>query len=102
MTKQELLQTGYFIDNKYLEQYLELIEKPFYFTTNYEEHHIIPVCYYKTVHKYKTRKEAEKIADSRKIKLTIADHCIAHWLLYKCTRGLVKELNGKAKLKKQL
>lgn len=96
MTKQEFLQTGYFIDNKYLDQYLELIEKPFYFTTEYEEHHIIPVSYYKIVHKCKTRKEAEKIADNRKVKLTIADHCTAHWLLYKCTRGLLKELNGKA------
>ena len=87
MTKEELLKTGYFIDNIYLNQYIELINKPFSFTVYFEFHHVIPVHFYKQINKC-TTKEAIIIADAdtrnKKVQLSFIDHCKAHWLLLKC------------------
>lgn len=46
MTKQELLNTDYFIDNEYLDQYLKLTK----INSNakyLERHHILPKAYYR-------------------------------------------------------
>lgn len=104
MTKQIFLETGYFISNKYLDEYLKLIEMPFSFSGYYEEHHVIPVSVYKYRYKCKDRKTAErdfadKDANNYKIKLLFKDHIKAHWLLYNCTVGPVKVANGRAFLR---
>lgn len=82
MTKEKLLATNCFIDNEYLDQYLELVNSS---TTGTEVHHILPRSYFK---------ELEiKIdnSDDNLVKLSFADHCKAHWLLYYCTIGKLKK-----------
>ena len=90
--KSILLATGKFIDNKYLDLYIELVSTPRKVVSYMENHHIIPVAYYK--HKYnidtrKHRHEAERYANADYhntiVALSFADHCKAHWLLSKCT-----------------
>ena len=94
--KSILLSTNYFIDNNYLEEYLDLAFKNEEIADNLyaEKHHIIPVAIYKVNHKCKTRNEALKLADSDSnniIKtLLYKDHVYAHYLLYFCTKGKVK------------
>lgn len=94
--KSILLSTNYFIDNDYLEKYLDLAFKNEEITDNLyaEKHHIIPVVIYKLNYKCKTRNEALKIADNDSnnvIKtLLYKDHVYAHYLLYFCTKGKVK------------
>lgn len=85
MTKQKvkkvLLGTDLFIDNNYLEQYIDLIfteQEPNQYS---EQHHVLPVSYYK--HQYNVdRYAAEKLADTDvnnfTVKLTYMNHCKAH------------------------
>ena len=71
MTKQELLNTDYFIDNEYLDQYLKLTK----ITSNdiyLEIHHIKPKAYY-LLKKLKVDNTKNNI-----IKLSFANHCKAH------------------------
>ena len=95
MIKQFLLNTGYFVDNQYLDDYIDLIQKPFSLTNYTEDHHVLPVSYYKYKYNCKDRKEAKILADkdvnNLKIKLSFANHCKAHWLLYNCTNDKLKE-----------
>lgn len=99
--RQKLLNTGLFIDNAYLEDYLNLVlnyNQPRNCYT--EKHHIIQVAYYKHLYKCKSREEAEKWAeldqDNACINLLYMDHCKAHWLLYFCTKSYLKQGNEKA------
>ena len=88
MIKQVLLNSGYFIDNTYLDQYVELMNKPFSFTGYFEYHHSIPVSFYNTTNSL-TYRQVQKIAEANnsiKIKLKFSDHCLAHWLIYKCCK----------------
>ena len=82
MIKQCLLNTGYFVDNQYLDDYIDLIQKPFSLTNYTEDHHVLPVSYYKYKYNCKDRKEAKILADkdvnNLKIKLSFANHCKAH------------------------
>lgn len=94
----EILITQYnFIDNDYLNKYLELLTNIDSNDSYCELHHIIPVSYYKYKFKCKTRSQAESFADhddnnfSRK--LSYNDHVLAHWYLYNCTTGPVKHSN---------
>ena len=90
--KQTLLNTGIFIDNKYLDSYVKLISKQHKIKGYAEWHHIIPVSYYAKLHNLQLgksgRHKAEVIADAdinnKKVLLSYADHCKAHWLLSKC------------------
>ena len=90
--KQTLLNTGIFIDNKYLDSYIKLISKQSKIKGYAEWHHIIPVSYYAKLYnlhlKHNQRHQAEAIADAdinnKKVLLSFADHCKAHWLLSKC------------------
>lgn len=89
MLKQVLLDTGFFIDNTYLDQYVELMEKPF-LTYGYSElHHKIPAYCYKKKYELQTRHEAAHYADADPanslIQLAYSDHIKAHWLLTKCS-----------------
>lgn len=90
--KSILLATGSFIDNEYLAAYIELIDSFHEVTSYMENHHIIPVAYYKqkyNVDTSKHRREAVRYAnndpDNKLVLLSFADHCKAHWLLTKCT-----------------
>lgn len=94
--KNLLLKTGYFLDNEWLDKYVDLLSKQ----TNIgyvEKHHFIPVSIYKYLYKCKTRYEAEKLADQDAnnflVKLSFVDHCKAHLYLYNCTRDEIKHSN---------
>ena len=94
--KNLLLKTGYFLDNEWLDKYVELVSKQA--DIGYvEKHHFIPVSIYKYLYKCKTRYEAEKLADKDVnnflVKLSFIDHCKAHLYLYNCTRDEVKHSN---------
>ena len=78
MTKEELLSTGHFIDNSYLDDYVILVNSTA--TTTYtERHHILPRAYYDLL-----GLDTDN-SDSNLVRLSFADHCKAHWLLYFCT-----------------
>lgn len=100
MLKQVLLNTGYFVDNSYLDEYLELIQKPFSFSGYSERHHVIPAVVYSIKYSIKDNCEARKKANADPnnflIDLLFKDHCKAHWLLYNCTLDEVKACNARA------
>lgn len=88
--KLKLLSTNLFIDNSYLDQYLNLVVN---YTTDKEyteRHHILQRAYFSL---------AKLPLDSTKsniVKLSYADHCKAHWLLYWCTKSNLKNANAYA------
>lgn len=82
MLKLQLLDTGYFIDNSYLDDYVQLISSNA--TTQYESfvtqsHHIIPTSYFKRRH------IAVDNSAHNRVTLKFKDHIIAHYLLYFCS-----------------
>ena len=89
MLKQVLLDTGFFIDNTYLDQYVELMGKPFLTSSYSELHHKIPAYCYKKKYNLQTRYEAAQAADADPknglAQLQYSDHIKAHWLLSKCS-----------------
>lgn len=96
MLKDNLLKTGYFIDNEWLDKYVELIKNSA--AVGYtEKHHVIPVSVYKYQYNCKTRYDAECIADKDPdnflISLTFIDHCKAHLYLYNCSVDAIKHSN---------
>lgn len=98
MLKDYLLSLGCFIDNKYLDEYLDLIEQPFTLSGYSEKHHIIPVSYYisdYSIDRHLVEAIALKDPNNKLVKLSYSDHFYAHWLLYKCTTGKVKSANAK-------
>ena len=93
--KQKLITTGYFVDNEYLNKYLELIYNHEINSTHYcESHHVIPVALYKLNNYGCDRRKAEKLAnadlDNFEVLLLYKDHCLAHYLLYFCTKVKLK------------
>lgn len=86
--KQKLLDTGYFIDNDYLDHYVDLICTEFVNQGYIEKHHILPRAYFAA--------EGLKLDNSvmNIKKLSYADHCKAHWLLYWCTTSSLKTANA--------
>ena len=70
--KQKLLDTGYFIDNDYLDHYVDLICTEFVNQGYIEKHHILPRAYFAA--------EGLKLDNSvmNIKKLSYADHCKAH------------------------
>lgn len=94
MTKQELkiklLNTSLFIDNNYLQEYLNLVDN--YITTEdyTEKHHILPRCW------YKYNKQPVDNSEDNVVNLAYKDHCKAHWLLYFCTKGYLQQANETA------
>lgn len=77
----------YFENNEYMDKYIKLLESQQDSTTG-DKHHAIPVSYYRRVHKCKTRKDAEKLANADVnniiIRLSMAHHTLAHFYLCKC------------------
>lgn len=100
MLKQVLLHTGYFVDNSYLDDYLELIQKPFSFSGYSEKHHFIPAVVYDIKYSLNDNQKARRLANNDAnnflVDLLFKDHCRAHWLLYNCTVGEVKACNARA------
>jgi hypothetical protein len=89
--KTKLLELG-FIDNEWLEKYLELVKLNCTnrrITGKTQEHHAIPVNSYWTSIKPYKRAEALKLAESDKnnfkIHLLYKDHLLAHSYLTLCT-----------------
>lgn len=82
--KQKLLEFDIFVDNEYLNKYVELIvnnsEKKF-FNEYTETHHILQRSYFKK-HKLKLDN-----SDNNLIKLSLADHILAHYYLCFCTKN---------------
>lgn len=93
MTKKELLKkmlldTGYFIDNQYLDNYLNLVLLNDYTGTAYSEiHHILQRAYFKKLGLLVDQTKTNKV------RLLYKDHCYAHYLLYFCTTGFLKQAN---------
>jgi len=93
MLKTKLLSTGYFINNKYFKHYLKLIESNS--TTKYQchitqKHHILQKSFFKLT--------GVLVDESKQnlVNLLYRDHCLAHWLLYNCTKKELKKANGYA------
>lgn len=98
MLKEYLLSLGCFIDNQFLDEYLELVRQPFSNFSYSEKHHIIPVSFYITdysVDRHLVEAIALKDPNNKLVRLSYSDHFYAHWLLYKCTTGKVKSANAK-------
>lgn len=77
--KQKLLATGYFIDNQFLDDYLQLVLFSDNNTFYTEAHHILPRSYFKLVNLKCDNSE------SNLVKLSYFNHCKAHFLLANCT-----------------
>ena len=95
--KANLLSTKVFINNNYLDKYINLIINQAE-VSNFgysEKHHLIPVSYYRWKYKCKSRYEALKLADQDALNLLVSlpykDHCLAHCLLYFCTYDRLKQ-----------
>lgn len=84
--KQKLLDTGYFINNEWLEKYLALVvDVPVSFSYT-EKHHVIPTSCSKLL-----GKRSADDSKSNLVNLTFVDHCRAHFYLYHCTKGKLKK-----------
>ena len=83
----KLLNTGLFLDNKYLDQYLDLVLEKKQNSGYTEKHHILQRNYFK-----KNKIPIDNSEDNL-ITLTYCDHCKAHWLLYFCTIDYLKQAN---------
>lgn len=90
--KDRLLDTKYFIENTYLEEYLMLVRTNKNTKSNYntQSHHIIPKGYFKTL--------MVPIDNSEKnlVNLLYKDHIRAHWLLFNCTVDFLKKQSATA------
>lgn len=81
--KQYLLSTNYFIDNDYLNQYLNLLRSAHSNLSCYKEvHHSLPVCYYRYEKGASSRSQAKAFAslDSSNVLVVLPfwQHCFAH------------------------
>lgn len=90
--RQTLLNTGEFLVNDYFEQYLDLVSQEDQPRTRKgcQKHHILQRFYFKMV---------DQPVNSKKenlINLLYRDHCLAHWLLYNCTKGALRRANASA------
>ena len=85
--KQKLLNTGLFLDNEYLDEYINLVLSNNITVGYTEKHHILQRNYFK-----KSGLPVDSSPDNL-ITLSYCDHCKAHWLLYFCTTGYLKKAN---------
>lgn len=101
MLKDYLLSLGFFLDNEYLDEYLQLMEKPFVLSEYTELHHIIPVSCYTddySVDRYLAATKALEDKHNKLVKLSFQDHFYAHWLLFNCTVDGLKTASARAVL----
>lgn len=85
--KQKLLNTGLFLDNEYLDKYINLVLSNNITIGYTEKHHILQRNYFK-----KSGLPLDNSPDNL-ITLSYCDHCKAHWLLYFCTTDYLKKAN---------
>lgn len=87
--KSKLISTGYFIDNDYLDKYLNLIikNKDTLKAFGYETHHILQRKYFKIINADVDETE------SNKVNLLYKDHILAHYYLSLCTTNDLKISN---------
>ena len=90
-----------YLDNEYLTEYINLITTYTLAAGYSEQHHMIPIAYYFKKYNCKSkweakRKYADKDPQNRLVQLLYKDHIKAHWLLYNCTTGYLKQANAKA------
>lgn len=93
MLKETILKYDGFVDNVFLDQYLQIINSPANITTKLNIHHSIPVCWYAinfSKVKLDNRKLASADINQELVKLSYEQHLYVHSLLVKCTVG---ELN---------
>ena len=90
--RQTLLNTGEFFVNDYFEHYLDLVCREDQPTTRKgcQKHHILQRAYFKMINQSLDNKKANLI------NLLYRDHCLAHWLLYNCTQGSLRQANASA------
>ena len=94
--KQSLLNTGYFEDNEYLDKYCDLviIKSTKQDSLKTQEHHCIPICYYKLIYNFKKDLDAKKKAnlDSNNyiINILYKDHILVHYYLCFCSKPKLK------------
>ena len=88
MTKETVLKYDNFVDNEYLAQYLALVNNAVADSKATQQHHVIPVCWYKYRFKL-SRVSARTVANHDPLqefkKLTPEQHLEAHRLLTLCT-----------------
>lgn len=73
MDKKTLLNTGFFIDNDYLDKMMEIISNPDT-SGKTEDHHILPAC----------------VGGTELVSLSVKQHFYVHYYLTLCTQGLLK------------
>lgn len=80
----------FIIKNKYFDEYVKLVAENTTDCGYTEIHHIICKCFFKYLNL--------PIDNSKTnlVRLLFKDHCRAHWLLYKCTTGVMKEAMANA------
>lgn len=81
------LDTGWFLENIYLENYLELVynnANTEYIVGKTHQHHILPKCYFTMI-----GIDVDD-SDDNIVTLSIKEHCIAHMYLFKCAIGKLK------------
>jgi hypothetical protein len=81
--KNLLLSTGYFIDNEYLDLYVDLINSNMDTKSSdaTQVHHILPRCYYSIVN---------EVVDNSKnnlVTLLYKNHLLAHYYLSLCSKS---------------
>ena len=87
--KETLLNTGYFLNNEWLDAYCELVKtKGVAKGVATEKHHILQKAYFKLI-----KNTSGKDAKTNLVHLSFADHVRAHWFLYKCTQKELKLSN---------
>lgn len=90
--KEKLLNTGYFIDNEWLDKYCGLIEdnKDIVKDKNTQKHHILQRAYYNLIN--------QPCDDNKKnlVNLKYSDHILAHYYLCLCTKNQLEKSNRTA------
>lgn len=93
VVKDDLINFGCFLDNRYLNLYIRLINKNLNLPKikgKTQKHHIIPRKF------YYFKKLPENNSDSNLVNLLYKDHILAHYYLVLCTEGIFKKVNEEA------
>lgn len=109
--KQKLLSTNYFLDNDYLAKYVDLCYScgsNIKTEQHSEAHHILQFSYFTLINRISKKQDINKlrrlsnkvnsleynqITKNNLVYLSYYYHCLAHYYLYKCTKGELKYNN---------
>lgn len=87
LNKKDFLKLDWFIDNEYLDKYIEIVNKDESTSKYTERHHIVPKSY------FKLKKEKIDNSSTNIVKLTYFNHILAHYYLSLCTIEQLKFSN---------